>query len=66
MRKPKTDPTEEKVEEFLRRSWVIIKKEGKRFSNWLFFYKPEDKMDGILHILTVIAYIFIGVMLARQ
>jgi hypothetical protein len=62
----KVDPFELKLEKFLSKSWFIIRRESKKFSEWLFFYKPEDKMDGILHILTIISYIFIGIMLARR
>jgi len=65
MIKPKTDPLELKAEQFLSKTWVIIKKESKRLQNWLFFYKKEDKMDGILHMLDVIAIIYIVLRLSK-
>ena len=65
MIKPKTDPLELKAEQFLSKTWVIIKRETKRLQNWLFFYKKEDKMDGILHMLDVIAIIYIAIRLAE-
>jgi hypothetical protein len=54
-----TDPLELKAELFLKRVWIFIKKESKRIIKWLFFYKPENKMDAILHIIDVLTIIYI-------
>jgi len=72
MIKQKIHPDELIAEEFLNRLgkflsrfWKLFRKEFKRFIKWFFFYKPENDMDGLFHIITVIAYILIGVVLAR-
>ena len=53
-------PIELKAEKWLNRAWKTVKKESIKLSRYLFFYQPESKMDAILHIITIICYIFIG------
>jgi hypothetical protein len=65
MTKPKTDPLELKAEQFLQRNWVIIRRELKRVIKWLFFYQPENKKMGNLHIIDVLALIYIAIRLAK-
>ncbi|MCK9371436.1 hypothetical protein M0R04_16090 [Candidatus Dojkabacteria bacterium] len=65
MIKPKTDPLELKAEKLLKRLWKVVRKESIRFIRWMFFYKPENDMDAIFHIIVVISYIMVGVALAR-
>ena len=62
-KKPKKEPLEEKAEQYLNRSWFIIKREWKRIRKWLFFYQPEDKMDEMIHIFDIIVIIYITVRL---
>lgn len=57
--KLKIDPLELKAEKFLNKSWVIIRKQSKKLTNWLFFYQPEKKMDATFHIIDVLAIIYI-------
>lgn len=57
--KNEPDPTELKVEKFLSKAWVIIRKEGKRLVKWTFFYTPENKMNATLHIVDIIAILYI-------
>ena len=49
-------------------AWKTIKKvgkkEGKKFIKWLFLYQPDDDMDTILHIITVISWLIVGWALA--
>ena len=59
------DPLEDKLEKNLKKLWKIWKKESRIVIKWVFFYKPEDKMDELFHIITIISYIIVGVSLAR-
>ena len=45
--------------------WIIIRKESKKFIKYLFFYTPENKMDATLHIIEIIAWLFVGYRLSQ-
>ena len=36
-----------------------------RFITWLFFYKYKDKVDAFIHILTILAWLFLGWAISR-
>lgn len=61
----KPDPTELKVEKFLDKSWCIIKKESKRLFNWTFFYKPKGKFDKMLHVVDILALLYIAIRISK-
>ena len=57
------DPLELKLELFLSKSWHIIQRESKRAVKWLFFYQPESKMEGNLHIFDVLVLVYLTIRL---
>ena len=62
-RKPKIDPTEEKVEKYLSSVWFIIRKELKRIQNGIMYMKKssnksERTIDQINWWLKIIGIFF--------
>jgi hypothetical protein len=60
------DDTEVKVEKFLKLCWREIVRYlwlGRKYLylliEWLFFYKPKNKVDKIEHIILVISWFLI-------
>lgn len=45
---------ESAFERFLNAAWKELKIDFKNMFNWLLFYKPQNKLDKILHIFEVI------------
>lgn len=52
----KPDPTEIKVEKFLKVVWKEIKLDTKNMFNWLLFYKPHGIADKMLHCIEVFVF----------
>ena len=51
------------AEKFLIRLWKELKIGNRKLINWLFFYQPIGgwkSMDAILHIVAVVAWIYLG------
>lgn len=59
------DETELKIEKWLDWAWKSIKKGSIRFNRYLFFYQPENKMDATLHVIEIIAWLFLGYRLSQ-
>jgi len=59
------DPLEAKAREEIEKYWKLAKKEAKRLKKWLFFYQPENNMDATLHIIDILAIIYIACRLAK-
>ena len=55
-----------KCERWIRKTWPKLLKETKRFIIWLFAYDYKNDMgDLIQHIVTVLAWLYIGVRLMQ-
>jgi uncharacterized membrane protein YkvA (DUF1232 family) len=55
-------PKEElQARKFLNRLWKELRFGSKRLVKWLFFYKPEDNMDALLHVIAVCAWLYLGI-----
>jgi len=63
------DKYERKLERYERKSWKkgrkLVKKGTKILVNWLFFYQPRDTGHGMLHIVDIIALIYLALRLTR-
>jgi len=59
------DPTNQKLEKLLDRSWKFIKKESIRSIRWLFFYQPESKFMANIHIFDIIILVYLVFRLAK-
>ena len=60
-RKNESDKFEIKCERFLNRLWQETKIGVRKLIKWLFFYKPTDNVDAFIHIVGVIAYLYLGI-----
>lgn len=63
LKKNEPDPTELKIEKWLSRVWLFIKRESKRIIEWLFFYQNKDKKYKMIHIIDIIVLIYIALRL---
>lgn len=58
-------PLEEEARKKLEKIWKLAKKQAKILKKWLFFYQPENKMDASLHMIDIIAILYITLRLVN-
>jgi hypothetical protein len=59
-----------KLERMERKSWrkakKLVRKEGIKLAKWLFFYKYDSMGDAILHIVDVLAILYLATRLVGR
>ena len=58
------DPLEVKLEKECANFFKYAKREAKVIKNWLFFYKPENKVDEMLHIIDILVVLYLTIRLS--
>ena len=67
MIKHRAIPKEElQAEEFLSRLWQETKISVRKLIKWIFFYKPTDNVDAFIHILGVVAWLYLGIFIVSH
>ena len=59
----KVHPLEAKLEKEYNKFRKFSRREVPKIKNWLFFYRPDNKVDEMLHIIDILVLIYLTIRL---